>query len=70
MLEAYLTLLNILPLQGPLRRAPKSQLYENRHLMRATIHINEHCTEKLTVGGVAEAVGISAGTHPALPGVS
>lgn len=61
MLEAYLTLLNILLSRDLYDRAPRSQLYENRHLMRATIHINEHCTEKLTVGGVAEAVGISAG---------
>lgn len=60
MLELYLTQLNILLSRNLSGQADGGRLYENRYLVNATLFINEHYMEKLSVGSVADAVGVSS----------
>lgn len=61
MLDAYLSLLNILLSRDLYSGTLQSRRYENRYLVGATLFIHQHCTEKLLVRDVSEAVGISTG---------
>lgn len=60
MLECYMKQLNILLSRDLSSRADGGRLYENRYLVNATLHINAHYMEKLTVSDIARAAGVSS----------
>lgn len=60
MVALYLAQLNLLLSRDLRESAASSHLYENRYLLGATLFVNEHYMEKLTVSAVAHAAGVSA----------
>lgn len=60
MVEYYMRQLNILLSRDLSSRSDGGRLYENRYLVNATLYVNEHFMEKLSVGSIAAAVGVSS----------
>lgn len=59
MVSLYLAQLNLLLSRDLSASSEGRHLYENRYLLSATLFVNEHYMEKITVGDVAHAVNVS-----------